>query len=227
MTKISIIKDLETDASNRYEAINTCNYRSDWLSKAKPEDMPIIEEIKGKTREDTYDILLPYLKEKYQKNDIEISKKLKDAQEILDQYKDLIFEKIEKLTKHKIDYDEIKLFITTYPRCPYNREKGYIRLAIGASNSSMLTILTHEILHFQFHKYYSNNPEVKLLNPQQFDTIKESLTFLLNYEFKGVPMWYDQWYDVHKEFRKKLEEYRVNSPDKDFDKLVDYACDII
>lgn len=90
MTIISIIKDLETDASNRYEAINTCSYRSDWLSRVKSEDIPIVEQIKGKTREDTYDILLPYLEDKYKKNDIKISKKLKDAQEIIDKYKDFI-----------------------------------------------------------------------------------------------------------------------------------------
>ena len=186
MTKITIIKNIETDASNRYESINTRNYRSDWLSKARPEDMPIVEQIKGKTREDAYDILLPYLEEKYKKNNIEISQKINEAQEKLDKNKDIIFEKMERLTKHKIDYDEIKLFLTTFDRCPYNREKGYIRFAVSANKSWILNIFTHELLHFQFHKYYSNHPKVALLNTQQFDTIKESLTFLLNYEFNDV-----------------------------------------
>ena len=45
-------------------------------------------------------------------------------------------------------------------------------------------IFLHETLHFQFHWRYSNNPKVELLSKKQFDDLKESLTFLLNYEFK-------------------------------------------
>jgi hypothetical protein len=47
--------------------------------------------------------------------------------------------------------------------------------------------------------------------------------FLLNYEFPGMT---DGWYPQHKELRKKFEEYRIHS-DKDFDKLVDYWCDLL
>ncbi|MEI8252843.1 MAG: hypothetical protein WCG25_03740 [bacterium] len=65
-----------------------------------------------------------------------------------------------------------------------------------------------------------------MLNFQQFDTIKESLTFLLNHEFEDTPIEHDNGYDIHQEFRKRLEEFRKNSPDKDFDKLVKYACEI-
>lgn len=227
MPKISVIKDISTDANNRYEAVNKCTYRSDRKKNAKPEDLPIVEKITGKTKEDAFDILLPYLEEKYEKNDIEISQKMKEFQEVLDQNKDAIFKNMERLTKHPIDYDEIIMFLTTYPRCPYNREKWYIWLALSANKLRALNILAHEVLHFQFHKYYSNLPRIKALNFQQFDTIKESLTFLLNHEFKDIIMWYDKGYNVHQEFRKKLETYRINSPDKDFDKLIDYACDIV
>lgn len=187
----------------------------------------MVEKITGKTQEEAFEILLPYLEDKYKKNEVEISQKMKEFQETLNQYKDIIFEKIEKLTKHPIDYDEIIMFLTTYRRCPYDREKGYIRLALSANKLRALNILAHEVLHFQFHKYYSNLPRIKSLNFEQFDTIKESLTFLLNFEFEGIPMWYDKGYDVHQEFRKKLQEYRLSSTEKDFDKLVDYACDIV
>ena len=188
MPKISVIKDLMTDANNRYEAVNKCTYRSDRKKNAEPGDLPMVEKITGKTQEEAFEILLPYLEDKYKKNEVEISQKMKEFQETLNQYKDIIFEKIEKLTKHPIDYDEIIMFLTTYRRCPYDREKGYIQLALSANKLRALNILAHEVLHFQFHKYYSNLPRIKSLNFEQFDTIKESLTFLLNFEFEGIPM---------------------------------------
>jgi hypothetical protein len=41
----------------------------------------------------------------------------------------------------------------------------------------------HELLHMQTHKYYENEYPMNQLNKQQFNLIKESLTFLLNHEF--------------------------------------------
>jgi hypothetical protein len=87
-------------------------------------------------------------------------------------------------------------------------------------------IFLHETLHFQFHWRYSNNPKVKSLSKNQFDNLKESLTFLLNYEFKEFIEFSDKWYPEHQELRKKLEEYRVHS-NKDFEKLIEYWCDIL
>jgi hypothetical protein len=43
---------------------------------------------------------------------------------------------------------------------------------------------THELLHFQTHKYYENEYPMNQLNWKQFNLIKESLTFLLNHEFQ-------------------------------------------
>ncbi|MEI8252842.1 MAG: hypothetical protein WCG25_03735 [bacterium] len=45
MTKISVVKDLETDADNRYNATNNCSYRSDRKKFVKSEDLPIVEKI--------------------------------------------------------------------------------------------------------------------------------------------------------------------------------------
>lgn len=227
MTKLSVIQDVATDADNWYNAVNTCTYKSNWKLRAKPEDKPMVEAISWKTKEEAFDLLFPYLEEKYENNKELITKKKQEAEEILGQYKDEIFTRMANLTKHPVAYDEIKLFITTYPRCPYNWEKWYIRLAINISKEQMLNILAHEVIHFQFHKYYSSHPKVKLLNFEQFDTLKESLSFLLNHEFPGIPMTYDYWYEAHQDFRKQLENYRLSLKEKDFDLLVTYWCDLL
>ena len=44
-------------------------------------------------------------------------------------------------------------------------------------------LFAHELLHMQTHKYYEKEFPMNQLNKQQFNLIKESLTFLLNYEF--------------------------------------------
>ena len=58
----------------------------------------------------------------------------------------------------------------------------------------------------QTHKYYENVEPMSKLTPRQFNDLKESLTFLLNHEFKGIDMRIDTWYPQHKELRKVLEE---------------------
>lgn len=66
----------------------------------------------------------------------------------------------------------------------------------------------------------------KVNDEKKFEDLKEALTFLLNYEFKDSIENPDFGYPQHWELRKKLEEYRVHS-DKDFDKLIDYWCDLL
>lgn len=62
---------------------------------------------------------------------------------------------------------------------------------------------------------------------EQFQILKESLTFLLNYEFSWIKMAKDNWYSSHQEFRKKLEEYWISSQSKTFEGLIDYWCDLL
>jgi hypothetical protein len=51
---------------------------------------------------------------------------------------------------------------------------------------------THELIHMQTHKYYQFEHPMNQLNRQQFNLIKESLTFLLNHEFPNVDMAIDR-----------------------------------
>jgi hypothetical protein len=68
----------------------------------------------------------------------------------------------------------------------------------------------HELLHFQTHKYYENIPPMNKLDKQQFNLLKESLTFLINYEFPEINKGTDKGYPQHQEFRKILENHRIS-----------------
>jgi hypothetical protein len=123
MTKLTIIQDLETDANNWYESINTCKYQSDWKSYAKPYQKHIVQQIENKTKEESFAILTPYLENLYNTNKQTTEQRIQEVQQLLEQYKEPILQRITSLTKYPIKYNEIKLFLTTYPRCPYNWQK--------------------------------------------------------------------------------------------------------
>jgi hypothetical protein len=65
---------------------------------------------------------MPYLENKYENNKELIDSTAKEIKTILDLQKDEVFKVLEKLTKHPIEYKEIKIRLTTLNRCPYTWE---------------------------------------------------------------------------------------------------------
>jgi hypothetical protein len=56
-------------------------------------------------------------------------------------------------------------------------------MGMGSIKNYMGNFL-HELLHFQFIHHFANHPAIIDLNIEQFEFLKEALTFILNYEFK-------------------------------------------
>ena len=231
MPEITSSYDLEKDAFNWRCAMNAfTNGRS--YEKMSEEDLNILAQIKWLSQEDANKILLPYLDKKYQANRKFIEEAVSDIKKILDEQKNLIFENMEKLTKHPILRDDFHIYFTTCLRWPYAWQTWEIWMfdpgKIERRVRGWTQSFSHELLHMQTHKYYQFEHPMNQLNKQQFNLIKESLTFLLNYEFPWVNMSTDKWYSNHQEFRKVLEDYRLSCWDKkDFDDLIKFGCDYI
>ena len=103
MTKLTLVQDLLTDANNRYEAINPNSFQDhwyDWKEQASPEDKPTVKKIFGKTQKEAFDILVPYLEEKYKDTEWLLSQRKQIAEEFLEHNKDALFWYMEKITKH-------------------------------------------------------------------------------------------------------------------------------
>ncbi|MBU0906722.1 MAG: hypothetical protein KKD18_01160 [Nanoarchaeota archaeon] len=64
--------------------------------------------------------------------------------------------------------------------------------------------MLHEILHFQFEKYFWKGLEKKGLTENEIQHIKEATTVLINEEFLDVIPFKDWGYPLHKKFRKEL-----------------------
>lgn len=208
-----------TDVSNRWEACNEHTHSSEWKKGMSDE---LYTAILWKERDEVFDIILKHIDDTFWTVDMKAcEQRLAKA---LEKDKEKYIKKMEALTKHPIPYKQITCFLTTLPRCPYHRQKWFIRMWYKAKDP--VRIFLHETLHFQFHWRYTNTPMVQALSKEQFSDFKESLTFLLNNEFKEFIEIPDVWYPQHQELRKKLEEYRVSS-DKDFEKLIEYGCTLL
>lgn len=118
---------------------------------------------------------------------------------------------MQKLTEKTIYRKDFTLFLTSFPRCPYNYEMGYIRVNFFADVKNYLGTFLHELQHFQVIHYYKDTLMKDLTN-EEFEFLKESLTVILNEEcseFLGRP---DRGYDIHQDLRKELLSFwRSNS----------------
>ena len=222
---------IEKDAWNWWWAMNSyTNWR--WYETMSEEDRNILSQIKWLSQGDANKILIPFLGKKYKDNHEEIDDAVSQIKIKLDTQKDQILKLMEELTKRPIFNEKFQIWYTTCKRWPYNRRTWEIWTFDPPEKSWRLRAwscgFAHELLHFQTHKYYENEYPMNLLNKQQFNLIKESLTFLLNHEFSWVNLSTDRWYPQHQEYRKTLEDYRLSCWDrKDFEDLISFGCNYI
>lgn len=222
MPKITIKLDIQKDAWNWWHACNHVSYSVDWKQRI---DQSIWENIHGKSQEQAFKFLLPYLKNNYIKQHNQLELYQKQASLIIKQNANRACRWLEKITEQPLACQDITLYLTTFPRCPYNYEKGYIwTCAIWPAKQVMDTLL-HELLHFQFYAYFKNRESVKKLSAAQAEDLKEALTVILNYEFREYLAQSDKGYSVHQKLRQKLASFWQKN--KDFGKLVDYGAEQI
>ena len=222
---------IEKDAWNWWCAINGST-NSIRYKNMDEESQNIFKKIKWLSFDDSLKILIPFLENKYNGNCEEIVDAASQIKIKLDTQKDQIFVLMEKLTKRPIFNEKFQIWYTTCKRWPYNRRTWEIWRFDPPEKSWRLRAwscgFTHELLHFQTHKYYGDEHPMNQLNKQQFNLIKESLTFLLNYEFPWVNMSTDIWYPSYQEYRKILENYRLSCWDKkNFEDLIKFGSDYI
>jgi len=222
MYTLTLMLDIKKDAWNRYDA---CNKTSQWIDRKSKIDPTISEKISWKEKEEAYNFLIPYLENYYKNNEQNINNTIKFWQEIINKNINDACNKLEEITNTKIYKQDFIWYITTFPRWPYNKENWYIRLYYNRSIKYYIWFFLHELLHFQFIHYYTNHAAIIDLNQQEFNTLKESLTIILNHELKDFLWKPDEGYTIHKNLREKLDIFRQNN--KSFEELVIYWSNLI
>lgn len=222
MFTLKLILDQEKDARNRRDA---CNKVSHGINRKSKVDEYISDRIIGKSENEAYEFLIPYLTNYYKDNKQSIDNSINFWQILIDRDINTVCEMMEKFTNTKIYRQDFVWYITTFPRGPYNFEKWYIWLYYNWSIKYYIWFFLHELLHFQFLHNYKNHPAIIDLNNQEFEFLKEALTVILNYEFKEFLWRQDEWYPIHRELRNQLEIFWQQN--KNFEELVIYWSEII
>lgn len=218
--KIAI--DINKDAWNWYGACNSVGHGVDWKQRI---DSDVAEKIHGKTESEAYEFLVPYLKQKYE-----------DEAEMMELGEDFIrkrfethflpaCEKLIEITGKPLYRDDFTVYLTTFPRGPYNYERGEFWLGVFWTNP--IANFMHETLHFQFIRFWRENKEsaVSKLSDDKFEYLKESLTIVLDESLVPLIEVSDKGYESHEEYRKKLHSFWTKN--KNFDELVKYGVKIL
>ncbi len=143
----------------------------------------------------------------------------KSWEKIEDEY----FKRLKKLT-NKDAPEEIAAYLTTVGKCPYDPQENSFMICFYSNLVQSMRSIGHEILHLHFHKNYFDYTE-KIIGKSKTHDLKESLTVLLNLEFKDLWFAEDAGYEAHKELRKFIEAEWKKS--HDFDRLLEKSIDFI
>ena len=115
------------------------------------------------------------------------------------------FRRMDIIMSHKLPNIKIKGYLTTISKCPYDPDKKEFMFNMFSSIPGILKIAGHEIMHLYFHQFYWK-PVEKEIGYDKTADLKESLTVLLNLEFKDLWFVKDEGYPKHHELRKFIEE---------------------
>lgn len=215
MQKITVKLNIEKDAWNWWDACNKISHGVDWKMNINSD---LRNKIYQKSQKEAYDFLVPYLKNLY--GNLNINKYIKEIQKGFDLKKEKIFERMEKVTGHPIYRNNFTCFITSFPRFPYNYEKGYIWISNRKPLDFQLQIFIHELLHFQYFAYFGEKIW-KELGPKKHSEIKEAMTIILNDEFRDLILTKDEGYEEYKSLSLKL--LKIWRKTKNMDKFINEA----
>lgn len=204
----------EKDILNLWEL---CNLPNPWEDNNKLQLNPsLINKWKGKSLEDCkYDIshyLLPIHNSGYPEIFSEALAKS------WDKINDAYFKRLENLTEKPFSQQQVNAYISTVGRSAYNLDENYFTVSMHRQLLHALRTCGHELLHMHIEKNFSDYLIKELKNYQKFDFLNESLTVLLNHEFKDLWFMEDKGYSSHKPLRNFIEQEWIK--EKNFQKLL-------
>jgi len=207
--------DIREDAENIKIAKNR-------FSGSKTYDLVVKKYGENFTEEQIYYFINDYLKE----NEINPEERLKIIEQQWNKISDAFFKKAEEIFKIKLPYDFVNVYLTISHCCSYSIQKKLFFVNIASESSNR--IIMHELLHF--YTWEVSGREIKeknILSEEKYYDLKESLTELLNIEFKDLlnKGERDAGYTPHQEIRSLIKKWWTN--DKDIKKIIDKTIDYL
>jgi len=210
--------DINLDAWNWYSACNGVGFGVDWKQGI---DSHVAENIVGKTESEAYEFLVPYIKRLCNDNNTKRGEAF-IRQRFEDDFANACTA-LEKITGKPLYRNDFCVRLTTFPRGPYNYEKGEFWLPIQWTNP--IANFMHEVLHFQTIHYWRNNPTTTMSrqSDDDFETLKEALTVVLDDSLVPPLEKPDVGYAIHGELRAVLHKHWQAT--HDFSDLIDFGVE--
>lgn len=189
--KITVAIDIKKDAFNWWHACNSVSYGIDWKTRISPR---LQNKIVGKSQKVAFKFLLSYIPKLYKKYNIESHQR--KVQQLFDHYAPIIQPCMEKVTGKPLYRQSFTVYLTTFPRGPYNVEKGYNLSPLRDDNRKHINTFLHELLHYQT-IFYFRKENLKRISRTDFEDVKEALSVILNNTFRDVLSQLEIGYRVH------------------------------
>ncbi len=211
MPKVIFKFNKEKDLWNNWDTINSS---SPWGGGNKKNSV-LSKMCKGKKLKECKKDLEKFYKSVYESKLLSLI--IESFQKAWDEISNEFFIRLKKITKKSFPFDKITAYLTMQLRCPYDFDKPWFMVSMFRSIPSVLETCGHELMHIHFHYYYWKKAERKIGKVKTAD-LKESLTALLNSEFKDLWFVRDEGYPKHKKLRQFIEKEWKKQ--KDFDILL-------
>jgi hypothetical protein len=152
---------------------------------------------------------------------------IKQTQETWNLIEKKYINKLEKIHNKKFPYKRIFGVLSTANRFGYNCFEPKKWFACNCNSPVRCAdTATHELMHFTFDYYFDNELKKKFfLSDNQVWVIKESLTAILNIEFRDLRFSFDNGHNGHEKLREKISRDWEKS--KNFDKVLDKICEYV
>jgi len=204
MIKVDFIHDKERDIRNIWE---TANFDHPW-EHLLPKSSGLYQ-WKNKSYEECREEIREDIQGFHDSKILSIFlKSLRDSWGLIN---DAYFDRLKKVTGSEIYTNQFTAYLTVAGRCPYSAEDDSFMVSSRRPIFQNLRTCGHELLHLQMEK--THLPYIReQLKFREAEYINESLTSLLNLEFKDLWLVYDSGYDQHKGLRKIISEKWKNNP---------------
>ncbi len=112
---------------------------------------------------------------------------IKTIQMVLDQEKSYIIQLLESVYQEKFPFDEISVFLTTFPIHPYSFENRWFMIGRMSHVPGMIGTAKHELNHFMFYYYFLDDLTKRGIKKEKREQLKEALAILTNPEGNDKP----------------------------------------
>ena len=160
-----------------------------------------------------------FINEYIANNKINIAQDLEIIENKWNQVNKLFWLRAEKIFKTKLPNKQIIGYLTTNNICGYNIRDNCFFITLMSTSSNL--IIMHELWHFfTWYSFGKNFKKNNIISKEKYYDIKESLTEILNLEFKDLlGGQIDKGYFPHQKIREKVKKLWIKH--KNIKKVVD------